>query len=444
MIESTTTSLSAQSPEIPRPSRMKAAIRGRGLLTSCISRLRRQAPNSTSRWSPHSDLSTAGVGLRNSGWKSRWGIPAVLAAALLCFFVTPSLAQERYRLTDDEWKKLTQYDPATPEGQIQEIRRALAEGKGEKAENLCSRWIKRYPNHPLLVEAWLLRGDAKVMRGNEYKALREYEYVIREFPGSEQFTTALEREYEIAKLYTAGRRRKFLNMRIISADEEAQEIYIRIQERTPGSALGEDASMMLGDHLFARADMRNAAEAYDAFILNYPRSPRRERALLRVIQANLARFKGPEFDSTGLIEANERIKQYQKEYPAAAERIGSDALLVRIDESLALKTYYNANWYRGRGEKVSAVTMYRRVIKDHPQTAAAKIAMQRLSEMNQPAIDPEQGGTIAVPTTQAGVRKVPATQTGATQPATQAAPTNAVPADDAKSHDASTQPEDAR
>ncbi|MCC7193057.1 MAG: outer membrane protein assembly factor BamD [Phycisphaeraceae bacterium] len=444
MIESTTTYLPAQSPEIPHPSRIKSAISGCDPLAGGTGELRKQASFSRSWRAPHSDLSASGLGLLKAGWKNKRGMLAVLVFALLCVFVTPSLAQERYRLTDDEWKKLTQYDPATPEGQIQEIRRALAEGKGEKAENLCSKWIKRYPNHPLLVEAWLLRGDAKVMRGNEYKALREYEYVIREFPGSEQFTTALEREYEIAKLYTAGRRRKFLNMRIISADEEAQEIYIRIQERTPGSALGEDASMTLGDHLFARADMRNAAEAYDAFILNYPRSPRRERALLRVIQANLARFKGPEFDSTGLIEANERIKQYQKEYPAAAERIGSDALLVRIDESLALKTYYNANWYRGRGEKVSAATMYRRVIKDHPQTAAAKIAMQRLSEMNQSVIDPEQGGTLVAPTTQATAAKVPATQTDATQPATQAAPANAAPVGDAKSHDASTQPEDAQ
>lgn len=362
---------------------------------------------------------------------------AVVAWVVVCCVgAWPAMAQERYRLTEDQWKKLTQYDPATPEGQIQEIRKALAEGKGERAENLCSRWIKRYPNHPMLVEAWLLRGDAKVMRGNEYKALREYEYVIREFPGSEQFTTALEREYEIAKLYTAGRKRRFLKMRIIAADEEAQEIYIRIQERSPGSALGEDASMMLGDHLFGRADMRNAAEAYDAFILNYPRSPRRERAMLRVIQANLARFKGPEFDSTGLIEANERIKQYQKEYPAAAERIGSDALLVRIDESLALKTYYNANWYRGRGEKVSATTMYRRVVKDHPQTAAAKVAMQRLAEMHQPAVDPDQGEAFSVPATRADVLNVPESEIKATQPAT-------APGGEDKLPDASTRPEDA-
>jgi outer membrane assembly lipoprotein YfiO len=346
-------------------------------------------------------------------------IGALLISA--CLLTMPASAQERYRLTDEEWQKLSQYDPATPEGQIQEIRKSLAEGHGERAENLASRWIKRYPNHPMLVEAWLLRGDAKVMRGNEYKALREYEYVIREFPGSEQFNTALEREYEIAKLYTAGRKRNFLGMRIIAADDEAQEIYIRIQERVPGSALGEDASMMLGDHYFARADMRSAADAYDMFIVNYPRSQRRERALLRVIQANLARFKGPQFDSTGLIEANERLKQYQKEYPAAAERIGADALMVRIDESLALKTYYNADWYRGRGERVSAATMYRRVVKDHPQTAAAQASMRRLAELKAPVIDPDETIGAAAPTTQENVLTVPGEEIQAqTQPQTQA------------------------
>ncbi len=106
--------------------------------------------------------------------------------------------------------------------------------------------------------------------------------------------------------------------------------------------------------------------------------------MLRLIQANLATFKGPEFDATGLLEASQRLRQYQQEFPAAAERIGAEALLVRVDESLALKGYRDADWYRRRGDRWSAVTMYERVIRDFPQTAAARASMDRLADLNAP------------------------------------------------------------
>jgi outer membrane protein assembly factor BamD (BamD/ComL family) len=135
--------------------------------------------------------------------------------------------------------------------------------------------------------------------------------------------------------------------------------------------------------------MASAAEAYDLFLLNYPRSRYRERVLLRLIDANLASFKGPEYDPTGVIDAMQRIKQYRQEFPAAAERMGADALLVRLEESLALSDFYTAQWYDRQNREVSAAYMYRRVIKDHPTTSAAQKAADRLLAMGRQVGDPE-------------------------------------------------------
>lgn len=313
---------------------------------------------------------------------------AAFVAVAMFAFVNSAHAQQKFVLEGEKWKQEAPLKPGTPEWKLQEIRRAIAEDRGEDAWDMADEWIDEYPNHPLLVEAYLRRGDAKVAYGNEYKALFDYEQVIRSYPGTEQFNTALEREFEIAKQYSPpnARKRPFWGMRFVDATQEAEEIYIRIQERVPGSELGEKASMKLGDHFFDSGEMTKAAEAYSLFLVNYPRSSVRERAMLRAIQANLATFKGPEFDATGLIDAGERIRQYQIEYPAAAERMGAEALLVRIDESLGLKQYYDAKWYLTRGKDVSGVTMLRRVVKDHPQTAAARAAMEELAVMNEPPV----------------------------------------------------------
>ena len=195
--------------------------------------------------------------------------------------------------------------------------------------------------------------------------------------------TALQREYEIGVMFATGVRRKLWGVRWVPAEGEGAELLIRVQERAPGSAVGEKASIALADHYFDTSQMPLASDAYDLFLLNYPRSELRQWALLRLIQASLARFKGPEFDATGLIDAQERLRQYADEYPAGADRIGAEALLTRIRESLARRDLSTASWYDRTGEDVSAALLYRRLVGEYPDTAAARDAIGRLEAMGE-------------------------------------------------------------
>lgn len=328
------------------------------------------------------------------GW-----LPALLVALLV---TSVAHAQERYKLGEDQtWSKQAELDPASPEGQLQAIRKLLAEERAKEADKAATRWIKAYPNHPMLVEAYMLRGDAKVARIDYYKALFDYEAVIRQYPGSEQFHVALEREFYIAELFGSGIKRRWLGMRILPAHEEAEEIYIRIQERAPGSELGEKASLALAEFYYRRAEMVNAADAYDLFLVNYPRSRFRERSMLRLIQARLATFKGPRFDAKGLLDARERIAQFRSEFPAAAEQIGAEGMLVRINESLALKEYLTGRWYEGQGKSLSAVTLYERVVKEFNSTAAAAEARQRLAALSPEPLATSEPAAPAAPEAEA-------------------------------------------
>ncbi|HEX7009032.1 MAG TPA: outer membrane protein assembly factor BamD, partial [Phycisphaeraceae bacterium] len=87
-------------------------------------------------------------------------------------------------------------------------------------------------------------------------------------------------------------------------------------------------------------------------------------------------------------------------FPAAADRIGADALRVRINESLARKDYLTARWYERRGERVGAAHLYRRLVQDYPLTAAAKTAIERLDALDVPlpgGIAPAESGDGAAP-----------------------------------------------
>ena len=93
----------------------------------------------------------------------------------------------------------------------------------------------------------------------EYEALYDYEVVARTYTGSEVFVAALERELDIARRYANGEKRRLWGMRIASAESEAEELLIRVQERLPGSSLAEEAALLLGDFYFSRRQMDLAA-----------------------------------------------------------------------------------------------------------------------------------------------------------------------------------------
>lgn len=317
---------------------------------------------------------------------------AGLTLMMMCV-ACPQLAQPTHELDDDgSFVQLAEPDPSTAEGQLQLIRRTLVSGDAKQAKRDAEKWIEDNPGHALMAEATLLQADAMVSIGDFYLSLEQYELVIVLYPGTEQYRTAIEREYDIAKLFIGGLKRKgqWFGFRWYDADKEGVELLIRVQERLPGSALGERASIDIGDYYFDKGDMEMASEAYDLFLLNYPNSRQREWAMLRLIQASLARYKGPQFDPSGLTDAAQRLREYQRDYPAAAEKIGADALMVRINESLAKKKLVTAQWYEERGLERGAITMYRNVVIDFPGSSAAQEALKELKERGEPVVDPRR------------------------------------------------------
>ncbi len=311
--------------------------------------------------------------------------PILRAAAFFCIalvFATTVTAQQRFTLTDDDqWTAVESPEPDSPEWQLAEARKALAAEDYVRAINLSTRWIDEHTRHPNLPDAYLIRGDAWVGRDHLYKALFDYEYIARVYPGSEAFTTALQREFEIAQRFAHGERRRLWGLKIVDASAEAEELLIRIQERMPGSRLAEEAGMELGDFYFRRRNMPMAAEMYDLFLENFPDSEQISKARRRAIYAHLASFKGPQYDAAGLQEARLRLQELQRVEPQTAQQVGADALLVRIDESNAQKMLQQARWYLRTGDVISAELSIRRLVNRYLGTVAAAEGLQLVEEI---------------------------------------------------------------
>ena len=281
--------------------------------------------------------------------------------------------------TDDRWIKASDDDTSSEAGQLRQAQLALARGEAPRALNLVTGWLERYPASKLRPVGLLIKGDSLLAIGDEYKALYEYEEIARKYAASEVFVTSLEREFQIATAYANGLRRKFMGtFRWLSGDEEAQELLIRIQERLPGSELAERAGMELADFYFRKRDLQMAADAYDLFVRNYPKSRQVEKAKLRHIYSLCASYKGPLYDARGLFEASERLRDLQVTDPITAQRVGADALLVRIYESEAMKLLVEAEWYAYVDDPISAERAIRRIMRKYPKSIAALNALRAM------------------------------------------------------------------
>ena len=311
---------------------------------------------------------------------------ASLSAALLLTFAGVCLGQTTTYTLDDGrgWVESANPQPGTDEDVIGRARRALAEGRPSRAKSILDDWIEvnEFSKSPLLPEAYLRRGDARVALGREDKALYDYEQVIKDYPGTEQFVISLERELEIGLRYINGlRRRLWGTFRIEDATSIGEELLLRVQERLPGSRLAERAAIELADYYYRERELRLAADAYDIFVINYPKSEYQQKAMQRRVFANIARFKGPKYDAGGLLEAQILIRDFAQRYPAQAEETGmNDALVARLDESAAAQMLETARWYFTRKDPASARVLLTRLVRKHPQTIAAGEGISLMKE----------------------------------------------------------------
>jgi len=289
-------------------------------------------------------------------------------------------AQEFILDEEGEWRAVAAPAPGTDEWVMSEAAAALAAGDAAGARNLLDPWIEanKRSESPWLPRAYLLRGDARVMQRDEYDALYDYEAVIKQYPGSEEFQTAVVREMEIAQKYLDGMKRKLWGLfRIEPARKLGEELMIRVQERLPGSRVSEDAAFRLAEHYYDTRRLDLAAEMYDIFLKNYPDSANAKAAMLGQIYANVAGFKGPAYDASGLIEAELLLDRFVRQYPADALRSGvAEGLGTRIDESRAQQMLESARWYRVRGDDPAAKFTLRRLLRRHPSTNAAQEAIR--------------------------------------------------------------------
>jgi outer membrane assembly lipoprotein YfiO len=291
--------------------------------------------------------------------------------------------------------------PAAVDPDLGLIEQLIDQGQFADARKRCVEWLLANKNSPARDRGLFLEAQALYGYGNRIKAFFYLDELMDEYPESNLFYRALEKQYQIANDFLNGYKRRILYLPILGAEEEAIEMMYRIQQRSPGSPLAEKALLRTADYYYSNGDFDLAADAYAAYIRAYPRAEIIPRIRLRQAFANLAQFRGLRFDATPVIDARIQLVAMMNDYPELSEQENIPEILQRIDETFARKLFGIADFYSRTHEPKAAVYTYRFLADNYPQSPEAGKAKEALRRMPQWALDqPEPAaGPIGVPTT---------------------------------------------
>ena len=330
--------------------------------------------------------------IRRSSWSwlpmfvwAMWPVPLAVSGETP---VPPRKLAEQHTFDEKTGKFVPTPEPipGTEDGDLAIARQWMALDEYKTASRILDDWIDTYGQESQQYpEALYLYATAYLERGRYRAAHEAYQELLNDYPGSEFADEALHGEFRIGEQYLAGQRRRawggLLRLRDYDGGVEIMDDFVVNYSDT---SLAEKAQMTKADYYFARGEFEMAEMEYATFARDYPRSPWQTRALLRSAESALASFPGIKFDDAGLVEAEERFRQFQRAYPEVARENNVPVILDQIAATRADKTYDIAKFYEKTSQPRAARFYYRAIVRRWPDSPAAMEAKGRLAALGEP------------------------------------------------------------
>lgn len=284
---------------------------------------------------------------------------------------------------------------------LDRAQRLLNARRYDAAHDVVLDWLKRSPQAPDRDRGLFLMAESYYATGDRLWCFYECDELLDTYPDSRRYFAALELQYRVADAFLNGYKKSFLGLPIVGMTEEGIEMLYRIQERSPGSPVAEKSLLRSAHYYYRSSDFDLAADAYGAFVRAYPRSAEVPRAKLREAYSNFAQYRGHRYDPTALLDARAQFQDTMNRFPGLAREEGLQAFIDKIDDQLAAKIYWTADYYRRTNNPRAAVFVYRSLLQQYPTSRDADAARKALAKMPKWALNepPPPTDVGRVPTT---------------------------------------------
>lgn len=304
---------------------------------------------------------------------------AMVSAVTLLLSALPAASGQTWHLQHgQDWR------PVQPQGQdkfllaVAQIKKLVNTGQTEAVRLAVVQLKKDFPeiagpDFDAFIEAELL-----FCKGKFVKAARGYGKFLTEYPESELYEAALDRQFAIATVFLAGQKKTVLGVFRIRGYAEGANIMERVSDRAGDAPIAISAAVAVAESLQRRGKFNEAYHKWSEIQSRWPMGQCARDALLGKARCKHAAYKGPEYDASNLVSARSYYEDFRLQYHKDAEKIGVDEILKQINEQLAYKQFSIGRYYQKTGNRQSANLYYQMVMDNWPESPTAEMASKQL------------------------------------------------------------------
>jgi len=256
---------------------------------------------------------------------------------------------------------------------VAEIKQLVSMGQTEAVREAIDKLKEDFPEIAGPDLDAFIKAEIYFCEGKFGKAVRSYDKFLADYPESELYEAALDREFSIATAFLAGRRKKVLGVFKIKGYAEGEKIMGKIADRAGNAPLGKKAAVTAAEGLERRGAFGEAYYQWSEISSRWGGEEIGKEALLGMARCKHAGYKGPKYDVSGLKSAKSYYENFTSQNLEAAKELEVDEKLEQIDEQLAYKQFSIGEYYRKTGNKLAANLYYDMVITDCPDSIAARM-----------------------------------------------------------------------
>ncbi len=255
------------------------------------------------------------------------------------------------------------------------------QGQTKQALNAYRGLVRKFQFSNVAPKAQLKIGLLSEQLGDYDSAFKAYGKYLSKYPRGEDFDKAVEGQFNIAKRFLEGERKRLFGVKTFSSMARAQEMFESIIKNAPFSKFAPLAQFNIGLALEKQGKYPEAINAYQTVITRYPSDPIAADAQYQIGYVHLKESRQGTVDNATSNKSREAFEDFLARYPTSEKVPQAKDNLSTINSRQTKGVYDIGKFYDKQKNYKAAVIYYNEVIKQQPGSPDSEAAKKRIDEL---------------------------------------------------------------
>ena len=212
-------------------------------------------------------------------------------------------------------------------------------------------------------------------------AFKAYSDYLTNYPRGGDFDSVVKAQFDIAKMYMEGRKKKVLGVTISTSYGKAETMFAEIVQKAPFHRLAPIAQFNKGQVLERAGKPSEALAAYQELVVRYPGDAIADDAQYQIGYVQLQETQRGSYDQNARQRAKEAFEDFASRYPNS-EKVAQARQNVKSLSSNDVSGSLDAARFYDRAKQYRAAAIYYNyVIRQSPGSPESQIASKRINEL---------------------------------------------------------------